>query len=69
MGINSHIYFSYFQLQVTGLSWNSTGSVIAASYPFRHGLIGLESNALLLFMTFVHKIMTSDLNIVLFLDN
>lgn len=24
----------FFQLQVTGLSWNSTGSVIAASYPF-----------------------------------
>lgn len=25
--------FHSFQLQVTGLSWNSTGSVVAASYP------------------------------------
>jgi len=25
--------FHCFQLQVTGLSWNSTGSVVAASYP------------------------------------
>ena len=23
----------FFQLQITGLSWNCTGSVIAASYP------------------------------------
>jgi len=27
--LNIHV----FQLQVTGLSWNATGSVIAASYP------------------------------------
>lgn len=33
--INNY-YIPFFQLQVTGLSWNSTGSVIAASYPCKH---------------------------------
>ena len=27
------------QLNITGLSWNSTGSVIAAAYPFKNHYI------------------------------